>query len=109
MNIVQNNKYLEFVAILYMQKQDYIGNIICVILMTVLIWLAVSGLLDKTEKNKKMLYAAVLAFCLEEYAMWTSTFFMRDETILNPYYWADIAMSLTFLFLPAALGKAVDG
>lgn len=95
-------------AVLYMQKQDYIGNIICLILMTVLIWQAVSGLLDKSEKKKRLLYLAVLLFCFEEYAMWTSSFFIAEESIRNPYYWADIAMSLTFVFMPAALSKAVD-
>ena len=95
-------------AILYMQKEDYIGNIICLILMTVLIWQGVAGLLDKKEKSKKFIYIAVLAFCFEEYAMWTSSFFIAEESIRNPYYWADMAMSLTFLFMPLALGKAVD-
>lgn len=95
-------------ALLYMQKGDYVGNIISLIFMTVLIWQGVAGLLDKDVKNKKFIYIAVLAFCFEEYAMWTSSYFIAEESIRNPYYWADIAMSLTFLIMPWALGKAVD-
>ena len=41
-----------------------------------------------------------------EYALWTASCIWSGETLLNPYYWCDFLITLSFPFLLAASGKA---
>jgi len=102
-------------CVFYMQRGDYIANIIVAVLMTGLIWHAVYGLeiLQKQSaqgpagRQRRMLYVVTLVFCAAEYGMWTSSCFWVGDSITNIYFWFDFLLSVTFvLFLPA-LRKAV--
>lgn len=99
-------------CIFFMQRGDYFSNILAAVLMTGLLWHALSGLLSlrkapSPQGDQKMFFVVVLLFCLTEYALWTSSCFWTGNTIANVYYWFDLLLSLIFvLFLPA-LGKAV--
>ena len=95
-------------CIFFMTHGDYIGNIVAAVLMTGIIWHAVSGLmsLKGQEDSKKTFYYTVLVFCFTEYALWISSCFWMGDTIANPYFWFDFLLSLTFLLLVRALGKA---
>ena len=116
-------------SIFYMQRGDYISNIIAAVLMTGLIWHSLAGLItsgksndakgsnenevNAADKNVKknghrMLYAVTFLFCVTEYALWTTSCFWAGDTIANPYFWFDFLLSLTFpMFIPA-LGKAAE-
>ena len=101
-------------CVFYMQRGDYISNIIATVLMTGLIWHSLSGLMasgdddrnDGKKNNHRALYAVTLLFCISEYALWTTSCFWAGDTLANPYFWFDFLLSLTFLMFIPALGKA---
>ena len=102
-------------CIFYMQRGDYLGNIITVILMTALIAYSADGLIEEKQRNRtgmhsgsaKALCIVSLLMCFAEYGMWTASRFWAGDTITNSYFWFDSLMSLTFLMFPSALRKAV--
>lgn len=99
-------------CVFYMQWGDYIANVIWALIMTHLIWRAAAGLLYRHRTGeaaeKRWLSIAVLVLCAAEYASWTLSCFWIGDTLLNPYFWANLAVSLTFIMLIPALGKAVS-
>ena len=89
-------------AVFYMTFGDYVSNIICAVLMSLLMYRSARGLLYLKEQGipvtapgKGRFYLSVLLFCAAEYCMWTATCFWGGYTILNPYYWFDILVSLS--------------
>lgn len=96
-------------CIFYLQWGDWVSNIAAAILMSMLIDHAAGGLLAPRENpQKKWIYISILLFCAAEYAAWTISCFWMGDTILNPYFWFDTLLSLSFLLFPWALRKAVD-
>lgn len=115
-------------CVFYMQFGDWIGNIITAVFMSLLMWHALDMLLylrdvrsvsrgtgdeiqttDPVRRCEKgWIFAAVLLFCVAEYAAWTASCFGTYDTLAHPYFWFDTLLSLVFLLFPAALGKAVD-
>lgn len=97
-------------CLFYMRLGDYIVNITAAVLMTGLIWHAVSGLLSlKGQKSgKKLFYIVTLLFCLTEYSLWTASCFWIGDTLASPYFWFDFLLSLLFVLFIPALGKAVS-
>ena len=98
-------------CLFFMQIGDYLSNIAAMILMTLLLWNAVHGLLFlRNQANggteKRFLYFSVIAFCLIEYILWTSSMIWEESTIRNPYYWFDLTMSFIMLLFIPALRKA---
>ncbi|MBR4513371.1 MAG: hypothetical protein IKO61_00585 [Lachnospiraceae bacterium] len=98
-------------GVYYMQWGQYLTNIIDILLMSMLIAHSIHGLMKLTErKNRKnrMLYGTVLYFCIMEYGAWTASCIFEGDTLANPYIWFDIGLSLAFVLLIVAVGKAVD-
>ena len=99
-------------AFFYMLQGDYISNIICAVIMSVLMWQATEGfIMAETEgkRNARLFYIAVLALCITEYVSWTVSSFWTENSIRNPYFWTDSFLSLIFVLFPLTLRKAVDG
>lgn len=99
-------------ALFYMLQADYISNIICAVLMSTLIWLAIEGFVlaeEEGKKNARLFYITVLALCFTEYVSWTVSSIWTDDSITNPYFWTDSFLSLIFIYLPLPLRKAVEG
>jgi len=107
-------------CVFYMTHGEYISNAVYAVLMTLVIWQSVNGLIYISKKNdnaqepgkdphsKRWVYIITLVFSILEYAMWTVSCFWMGDTLLNPYYWLDILLSVCFLlYLPAA-EKAVQ-
>jgi hypothetical protein len=62
--------------------------------------------MTEREENRR-LYAMILLLCAAEYATWTASCYWTGDTIANAYFWFDTVVSVTFMLLPPALGKAV--
>jgi len=97
-------------SVFYMQWGEILSNLVCAALMSLLIVTALQGLLflrETGDRRQKWLCLAVLLFCLLEYSLWTTSCFWKEDNLSNPYYWADILLTLSFpVFLPA-VRKAV--
>ena len=92
-------------CVFYFRWGDYVGNVISALLMGLLMYHSVRGLLyirkEGKGKNRRMLYTVVLAFCVLEYCVWTSSCFWGGDTLANSYFWFDIMVYLCMtLFLP---------
>ena len=90
-------------AVFYMQWGQILSNLVYAALMGLLLFASVRRLADREKyARQRFLCGLVLAFCLLEYALWTASCIWSGETLANPYYWIDLALSLSFvLFLPA--------
>ena len=102
--------------VFYMLRGQIVSNLVAALLMTQLLWCALRGLLwqrdgpDRAAGNRA-LYTATLLFCMAEYATWTASCYEGAvvDTLLSPFIWCDVLLTLSdLLFLPA-LRKAVDG
>ena len=81
--------FVAAITAFFMTRGSYLLNFIEAIIMVSLMLRSAQGLLALREisDNRKYLYTVVLAFCLIEYAMWTSSCFWMGDTIGNPYFW----------------------
>ncbi len=86
-----------------------LNNLIYAALMGLLLFASIRRLLDRERHPAaRGLCAAILVFCLLEYALWTCSCFWFDDSLANPYYWVDFLLTASmFLFLPATR-KAVQ-
>ena len=99
-------------CIFYMQWGAYVSNLIYAVLMTLILWRIIEGLLfikqDEGDKSLRWLYLAALLFCVLEYGMWTVSCFFESGSLLTPYFWLDVLLSVAFLLFIPAVRKAVD-
>ena len=108
---------------------DIPGNIICVIEMTIALWLALGGVLlerqkakvvkrdslsgrsvgeaGNTEPNKCPFYRVCLCILFLEYGFWITSSFWVGDTLLNPYFWVDALFCISFICMLFAIKKAV--
>ena len=91
---------------------DYISNVLYALIMGVLIWKAADGLLYLrryriSAPGKRLLYYSVLILCASEYISWTASCFWMGDTLFNPYFLANLSVSVSFLLLLSSLEKAV--
>ena len=68
----------------------------------------ISRFKEESFKKSRMLYILILLCLLCEYASSITSCFWMGDTLLNPYFWSDTILSVSFLLLPMALRKAVD-
>lgn len=98
-------------CVFFMRFGDYISNILCTLLMSLLLCRSFGGFLekgtDRFAKTGKAICLLVFIFCMLEYGMWMSSCFWTGDTIRNPYFWFDFLLSLDMLLLTFATGKAV--
>ena len=92
-------------SLLFMTHGDYIGNLICFVLMSMLIYHSLDGLMNYPVW--KSFFAAVLFFCFAEYGTWTASCF--DETMagMNLYYLFDLLLSVSIIFITMAAGRTL--
>ena len=94
-------------AVFFLQWGEFVGNLVCAVLMAQLLFAALQRLADG-ERNggRRMLCLLTLLFCLFEYGLWTSSCFWAGDTFANPYYWCDLLLTALFPFFLPATGKA---
>ncbi len=95
-------------AIFFMQWGKFFSNAVTGALMGLLLYASIIRLLPGNDTgSSRSLSLCVLLFCLAEHAVWTASCFWEYDTLLNPYYWFDIFVSLLFFFFLSAVKKAV--
>ena len=96
----------------YMTFGDYIGNIIVMVLMSMLIYHSLDGLLSKqepvAEDNRRSVFKATLFFCFAEYGSWTMSCFSEGSAVRDLYYLFDLLITLSFILVVLAVRKAVS-
>ena len=70
--------------------------------MSALAWGAIRGL---SFGARVRFHASVLAFVCAEYALWASSIVWLGDTLLNPYFWIDFALTCILISLLPAAGK----
>ena len=98
-------------ALFYMQYGKYVSNAVTAVLVALLLYNALRGLVYVRRHGpdrRKRLYAAVLIYCLLEYASWTASCFVADYESFNAYYLFDTLVALSLLLLLPATKRAVS-
>lgn len=100
-------------GIFYMQWGDIFGNILSMLIMGTLLWLVLYHLFPGKRRGSvpgknKSLYVMILIICLLEYILWTLSCFWMGETLANPYFWADFALTAVLPLLLMGVRKAVE-
>ena len=101
--------YAAGMAVFFMQWGEILNNLIYAALMGLLLFASISRLLRKDKHpGQVFLSALILAFCLLEYGLWTSSCIWSGNTLANPYYWFDTLLTVSFLLFLPAVRKAVS-
>ena len=86
-------------AAFFMQWGGIASNLIYAALMGLLLFSVIRRLLDRGRyADQQPFCITVLAFCLLEYALWTSSCFFSGDGLQNPYYWLDFLLTVCFVF-----------
>ncbi|MCR4894090.1 MAG: hypothetical protein K5911_05090 [Eubacteriales bacterium] len=96
-------------GIVFMMRGEIINNAVYAGLMGLLMYSAIIRLSDASlGKKEYILPAAVLAFCIAEYALWISSLFWNDKALFHPYYIFDLIFTASFPLILNAVKKAVE-
>ena len=92
----------------YMQYGKIVSNVIYWLLVSLLLFSSTRKLMDRQHYAKqRALSAVILAFCVLEYALWTSSCFGELNTLLHPYFWFDFLLVLCYPFIIWGTKRAV--
>ena len=94
----------------YMRYGKYLTNLTYAVLMAMLIMVTIVGF-KNTEKGsgKRRLYLSSLLFCLVEYSLWTASCFdWSGPVFLDPYYFLDVLLTVSYILFYPAARKAVE-
>lgn len=91
---------------------DVVYNLMMGALMTAMLWNVIRGLVWQRrqrlpERGKIFFYAAMAGYILLENCLWLSSYPWVGDTLANPYFWFDFAVTASLLVLLAAARKAV--
>ena len=93
-------------AVFYIQWGQIVSNLIYASLMGLLLFSAIRRLLDaRRYAAQRFLCVMILVLCLLEYALWTTSCFVRKEGVQDPYLWFDFLLTVSHIFLIPATGK----
>lgn len=89
---------------------DALYNLIIGVLMFAMLWTAIRELVwqkRKAQRNKRFFYLVLLLFLCLENCLWLSSYPWAGDTLANPYFWIDFAVTASLLVLFPAVRKAV--
>lgn len=92
-------------GVFFCTRGSYFENILMGTAMGILGFYAVKGIyLTKTRNRagKPWIFSAALIFYVAEYLLWISSYFITENTFVNPYYLVDIFILTPALILIAA-------
>ena len=96
-------------CVFFMQWGDYLSNVICTVLATVIIWNAVKSLLylkeNKIKTSRAWVFRLAICFFVLEYAEWYSSCIWEAEDFSNPYYYFEILLTIFMLLFLHAVRK----
>ena len=97
-------------CIYFMTMGDYVSNIITALLMGILMYHSLQGIIyhKNDEEGRRCIFISAFLFCIVEYVLWIlSILWIGGDTVLNPYYWCDMVLTISILMVLIALRKAV--
>ena len=81
---------------------DLFSDIMRYCVMSALVWGAVRGL---AFEGHRRFHVAMLCFVCAEYSLWLSSITWLGDTLANPYFWIDFALTGILVSLLPAAGK----
>ena len=90
---------------------DALYNLIVGALMAAMLWTAVRGLVwqkKQPNQSRRVFHFAVIGFLVLENCLWLSSYPWVGDTLANPYFWFDFAVTASLLMLFPAVRKAVQ-
>ena len=90
---------------------DALYNLIVGALMAAMLWTAVQGLVwqkKQPNQSRRFFHFAVIGFLVLENCLWLSSYPWVGDTLANPYFWFDFAVTASLLMLFPAVRKAVQ-
>lgn len=91
---------------------DTLYNLIVGVLMAAMLWLAIRGLIWQSrqpnpDRGKRFFHFAMIGYIVLENCLWLSSYPWAGDTLANPYFWFDFAVTASILVLFPAVRKAV--
>ena len=91
---------------------DVLYNLIVGALMAAMLRLAIRGLVwqskqPKQDPGKWFFHLVTIGYILLENCLWLSSYPWAGDTLANPYFWFDFAVTVSILALFPAVRKAV--
>ena len=96
----------------YISIGDVFYNLIVGALMAVMLWRAIRGLVwqskqPKPDQSKRLFHLVMIGYIVLENGLWLSSYPWAGDTLANPYFWFDFAVTASILALFPAVRKAV--
>ena len=96
----------------FISIRDTVYNLIVGTLMTAMLWSAIRGLVrqhrkPKAERGKRCFHLVVIGYIVLENCLWLSSYPWAGDTLANPYFWFDFAVTASLLALFPAVRRAV--
>jgi hypothetical protein len=97
-------------TVFYCRWGDYIENIVWCGIMGAIGWFSIRGCIWAVhEKNiaRRNFHITVLLLIAVEYCLWTASCYWVSDTLSNPYFWFDFALTAVTALLLPVVEKAV--
>lgn len=97
-------------TVYYISLGDVLYNLIVGAQMTVILWLAIRGIVwgRKHPERGRVAFCGVTAgFILLENGLWISGYPWKGDTLANPYFWFDLGVTAALLVLLPAVRRVV--
>lgn len=100
-------------TVYYISIGDVLYNLIVGALMSAMLWLAIRGLVWQRnqpvpERGRIFFHLAMIIYIILENCLWLSSYPWVSDTLTNPYFWFDFAVTASILALFPAVRKAVE-
>ena len=89
---------------------DVLYNLIVGVLMAAMLWFAIRGLVwqrRQPQRGKLFFHLATVGYIVLENCLWLSSYPWIGDTLVNPYFWFDFAVTASIFALYPALRRTV--